>query len=325
MKLLSISEFISLIDNEIYCKLQDFDKYPNIQDLATYHLQKKGSRMIPIFAYWVAKVLDLNLTKTIVVATAIELFHNFTLIHDDIIDRDTWRRGQASLWTQFSEEEAIVIGDALNNLSILELNKLNDTDIDKIEFKHILSKFSQYSFKVYQGEYYDITYGRRKDIKEEDSIMMNRLKSGSTFAIISYLLSFMGIDDKSICLLFEDMGYNVGIYLQILNDLANYTSDEKNFSDWRNEKKSLPFIYLTLQEKYKDLKWNELSIESVIALIEDSKVYEKTLNMAQEYKELSLHLLDEIGQASMGKINCQSLKDIIRNDLEINKSNITKN
>ncbi|GEM_PF-2840112 len=325
MKLISLSDFISLIDQEIHDKLQDFDKYPNIQELASYHLQKKGSRMIPIFAYWVARVLDLNLTKTIVVATAVELFHNFTLIHDDIIDRDTWRRGQTSLWAKFSEEEAIVIGDALNNLSILELNKLNDTDIDKKEFKHILSSFSQYSFKVYQGEYYDITYGRRNDIKEEDSIMMNRLKSGSTFAIISYLLSFMGSGDKNIHLLFEDMGYNVGIYLQIINDLTDYMLDGKNFSDWRNKKKSLPFIYLTLQERYKNLEWNNLSIESVMDIIEDSKVHKKTLDKAQEYRELSLYLLDEIEQASMEKIECQSLKDIIRNDLEINKSCTTKN
>jgi len=325
MKLISLSDFLSLIDQEIHDKLRDLDKFPNIQEQASYHLQKKGSRMIPIFAYWVARVLDLNLTKTIIVTTAVELFHNFTLIHDDIIDRDAWRRDQASLWAKFSEEEAIVIGDTLNNLSVLELNKLNDTDVDKSEFKHILSSFSQYSFKVYQGEYYDIIYGHRSDIKEEDSIMMNRLKSGSTFAIISYLLSFLNSKNKNIHLLFEDMGYNVGIYLQIINDLTDYTLDGKNFSDWRNKKKSLPFIYLTLQEAYKDLEWSELSIESVMDIIEDSKVYEKTINKAQEYKELSLHILDEIEHASMGKIDCQSLKDIIRNDLEINKSCTTKN
>ena len=86
--------FIALVDQEIDSQAKKVKDYESLYSPISYHFSKLGSRMIPKISYIFYKILDINIDIAVTITSSIELFHNFTIVHDDIIDKDKLRRGQ---------------------------------------------------------------------------------------------------------------------------------------------------------------------------------------------------------------------------------------
>ena len=194
----------------------------------------------------VSNVNNLTLNKKkrdelIVIASAIEAIHTYSLIHDDLpaMDNSDYRRGKKSTHKKFDEATAILAGDALQSLSyeiICDDTDMNDSS--KISAISILSKACGKSGMVF-GQYLDIE-SESKAISHEDIEKIHSLKTGELIKAC-VLLGQTGNEDISLTKLLENVGQKIGLAFQITDDILEEVSDEKTLgknvnSDKRNDK-----------------------------------------------------------------------------------------
>ena len=219
--------------------------------------------------------------------TALELIHNGTLIHDDFIDDDQYRRGKNSVHTEYGKKRAVLAGDILLSMSLKYATKTGKISI--------VEQLSEAAVKMVQGVALQ-TYFRRKIIPISKYLDLAYLKSGSLFetaAVIGGLLN--DIDEGSISRL-ANFGKNFGIAYQIRDDIVDIISNLDNpiRSDILNGDISLPLIYAVESENIsqtcKDLllkifhgEKTEFNESEVLGIFYESNAFDKALDKMKCY------------------------------------------
>ncbi len=260
------------------------------------------------------------------VATAVELFHNFTLIHDDIVDGDTLRRGRPTVWKLWGIPHAINSGDA-QLLMVYEVLQKNDklSADNKIAISQFLTK--QY-LKVAEGQYLDfvLTEAKLGDsvVSEETYYKMIECKTADLIAAAAKVAGMVaGVSEVEQEALFQ-YGLNLGIAYQICDDVVSIwgTSDntgKRNYSDLLERKKTLPILYayekLSRKGKEKLLGYynsgEELSLEDVreiVELLESVNVCEEMSRLINRYATLAKTSAENI---SLSESKCNTLRNIV--------------
>jgi len=154
----------------------------------------------------------------------VEVFHNFTLMHDDIMDAAPLRRGQATVHEKWGDDVAILSGDVML-VAAYELL----TTVDDKYFKRVVKRFNRTAAEVCEGQQFDMNFATRDDVTEEEYLNMIRLK---TSVLLGFALELGGIisdaDDKTIGLLYET-GVNMGLGFQLKDDLLDVYGDPEKF------------------------------------------------------------------------------------------------
>ena len=182
----------------------------------------KSKKIRPILSILAYKLKKNNWQKIVQYVIAIELFHNFTLIHDDIIDNAILRRGEKTIHNKWNNNIGILAGDLLMILA----NKLFSNLPLKIMQK-VLKRFNEIAIKIFEGQHYDMNYENEKLITEKQYINMIRLK---TATLIGFSLELGGILSKMKNLDIKNLyrfGEFIGIGFQLQDDYLDVFGDKK--------------------------------------------------------------------------------------------------
>jgi geranylgeranyl diphosphate synthase type I len=175
-------------------------------------------------------------------AAAVELVHDFSLIHDDIEDGDEERRQRATVWCLWGEPQAINVGDAMHSLARLALWKLEEHQIDPHKVRRAAQLLDETCLELCEGQYLDIRYESQFDINTEGYLEMIDRKTAALISCSITLGALIGTDDQDIVARFGRFGRKLGLAYQMVDDVLGIWGS-KSASDIQKKKKTLPVIY----------------------------------------------------------------------------------
>ena len=278
-----------------------FDKFDMnvnfyLKDPIKYSLNSKGKRLRPIICMLSCEIFGGSYRDTTDAFIALELIHNGTLIHDDVIDDDNFRRGQNSVHTKFGNKRAILAGDILLSLSLKYAVKTGKIGI--------VGRLSDAAVKMVQGVAIQ-TQMRGKVVSMQQYLDLAYLKSGSLFetaAVIGGLLK--DIDDESVRKI-SNFGKYFGLAYQIRDDITDMTTDPASptRSDIANGDISLPLIYAleskSIRQSDHDMlskifegKLAEYREADVLRIYNETGALDKTVEKMEYYAEESSRALE---------------------------------
>lgn len=269
-----------------------------------YTLSIGGKRLRPVLCMMGCELHGGECESAMPAAIAIEIFHNFTLVHDDIMDNSPIRRGQPTVFKKWNTNVAILSGDVMFAKAYEYVAKL------KVEnLREILNIFTDTAIKVCEGQQYDMDYEVLADVGISDYLKMITLKTAVlTGASLKIGALIAGASAEQADLLYN-FGLNLGIVFQLQDDLLDVFSDESKFgkkagSDIRSGKKTYLFLKtLDLlspgeREEFYVMyttghNGEEEKIEQVKKVYEALDIKKHVISLMQEYHNESLNILSQ--------------------------------
>ncbi len=191
----------------------------------TYLMALGGKRMRPLLCVLAYQLKSKDYQHVIPAAISVEIFHNFTLMHDDIMDKAPLRRGQATVHEKWNDPIAILSGDVMLVKAYEQLIKHVPTD----KLKSVLEKFNQCAAEVCEGQQHDMNFETQSQVSIAQYIDMIRQK---TAVLLGFSLELGGIlsgaNEEDSILLYA-MGVNIGIGFQLMDDLLDVYADQAAF------------------------------------------------------------------------------------------------
>jgi geranylgeranyl diphosphate synthase type I len=218
-------------------------------------------------------------------AAAVELIHNFSLIHDDIEDASNERHHRPTVWKLWGESQAINAGDAMFTLAYLALLKLKERGITDEKIASSTEMLSLACLRLCEGQYLDVEYENRLDITVEDYLDMAAKKTAALFAASTSLGAYLGSEDSKLVDCFHLFGKELGTAYQICDDILGIWGTEetigKSAGDISQRKKTLPVVYGLQNSKSESRKRLE-------------RLYSQKSIMGEDIREVT-SILDHIG------------------------------
>ena len=241
-----------------------------------YILNSNGKRLRPFLVLLSAKAVGGNFKSAYNAAAAVELLHNFTLVHDDIMDNANKRRGRLTLHKKYDNSTAILVGDSL--LSVAYEYLLKDCNGNS---KSILNSFTNSLEEICEGQSLDTEFEKRKKVSLEEYVEMIKKKTASLVKICCEIGAILGGGNQTDVKAMANYGLNIGIAFQIQDDLLDITAKEERFGkriggDLIEGKKT----YLFIKALEKSTGTNRIMLRKVI---ENKGI---RINQVKKYKEL---------------------------------------
>ena len=219
-------------------------------------------------------------------AAGLEVFHSFTLIHDDIMDRSPLRRGVDTVWKKWNPDTAILSGDVMCIDSYSRITKCPPECLPEV-----MALFSKTAAEVCEGQQYDMDFESRETVRMEEYIKMIGLKTGVLIACSAKMGALIAGAPEKDCESLYDYGYNLGLAFQVADDYLDAFGDEKVFGkpiggDILNEKKS----WLTVRacEKASDEELGELLAAFRTPAVTDEEKASKIARVKDMYLRLGV-------------------------------------
>lgn len=218
-------ERIRNIIEELFDKIEFPDTPNGLYDPLRYMMGIGGKRIRPALCLLSYSLFKDEFTEEVLApAAAIEIFHTFTLIHDDIMDRSPLRRGQQTVWKKWNEDTAILSGDVM---LIDAYKRIAQAPIECRE--QVLSLFSTTAAQVCEGQQYDMDFEQMDDVSMSEYEKMIGLKTAVLIACAAQMGAMMGNASKTMHQALYDYGYQVGMAFQVADDYLDAFGDEKVF------------------------------------------------------------------------------------------------
>ncbi len=260
-----MTEYIKIFEHYLKKELK-YIKPENLYNPVKYLLESGGKRLRPIIALNVSELLGGKIFDTLPAAAALEIFHNFTLAHDDIMDNSMLRRGKKTINSKWDNNTGILSGDVMLIISYEVLNQYQDS-----KYIHLSKKLTEISRLVCEGQQADMDFASKNDITENEYFEMIKNK---TAVLIGCSFMFGGIvaeaNDLNTNLLYE-IGLNLGIAFQLEDDLLDCFGDQEKFGkkiggDIIEKKKTLLYLFTNLKlESEKKLEFENIFNSNEIA------------------------------------------------------------
>lgn len=252
-------EYLEKYQNIVEKAIEDnaFTGYPqDLYDPINYIMQIGGKRFRPIIGLMGCDLFDGDLEKTLKPTLAIEYFHNFSLMHDDIMDEAEVRRGKKSVHYKYGLSGAILSGDALLVKSYQFFE-----DLEPILFKAAIRLFSKTAIQICEGQQLDINFSEKKDVSIDDYFEMITLKTGVLPAAALQIGAMIAGASQEDAQNLYDFGKHIGIAFQLMDDYLDVFGDtqltgKKHGGDIFENKKTI--LYLKALEKALDEDRDEL-------------------------------------------------------------------
>jgi geranylgeranyl diphosphate synthase, type II len=190
----------------------------------SYLMQLGGKRMRPVLVLISAELFGGNVFKALDAAIGIELFHNFTLMHDDIMDKAPLRRGNPTVHVKWNESAAILSGDVMFVEAYKLMIKVEDSILRKV-----LDIFSDTASGVCQGQQADMNFEKRDNVSLEEYIEMIRLKTAVLLAGSMQIGALIGGAEQEQAGLLYEFGENLGLAFQLQDDILDVYGDPEKF------------------------------------------------------------------------------------------------
>jgi geranylgeranyl diphosphate synthase type II len=270
-----------------------------------YILGLGGKRIRPVLTLMAAEAFDTDCKEALAAALAVEVFHNFSLVHDDIMDNAPLRRGQATVHEKWNLNTGILSGDAMLILAYQYFEQY-EPEI----FRDLAKLFSKTALEVCEGQQWDVDFEMRDDVTIEEYIKMIEYKTAVLVAAAMKMGAIISKTSVENADLIYDFGLNLGIAFQLQDDYLDVFGDPKTFGkqvggDIIENKKT--YLYLKALELSNDADKYELvnlytihpadssdKIESIKDHYVESGAAEATQLSIKEYTEKAFVTLDKI-------------------------------
>ncbi len=264
--------------------------------------------------------------KALPAAAALELLHNFTLIHDDIEDNDHERRGMPTVWQVWGRAQGINTGDAMHVLARMALLNLEAMNIPSARIIRAARILDEACLRLCEGQYMDISFEERLDIEVDDYLEMIAGKTAALFASSLEIGALLGTDDAQKIKRLSEFGRNLGMAFQIQDDVLgiwgeNSKTGKSTASDITKKKKTLPVIYAmrkagpekreTLISIYKQEAIAPEYIPRVMNLLDEAGARQYSADAARRYSNMAMEELAKAGVPTSFKDDFISLADFV--------------
>ena len=262
-----------------------------------YTLRLGGKRLRPLLCCVAAATFSPEWQRALPAAVALEIFHNFTLLHDDLMDRSPLRRGQETVFRRWGDNTAILSGDAMSIEAYASLAEIEEKALLGV----IVPLFSQMALEVCIGQQLDMEFETRSEVRPEEYMEMIRLKTSVLLGASLQIGALIGGAQPVDALRLYEAGVQLGLAFQIQDDLLDVYGDEQTFGkpiggDIIHAKKTLLLLY-TLEQ----LQGDALSeLRSILALSPEERTG-KVDRVRQLY--------DEAGTRTYAEAEVQRLTD----------------
>lgn len=298
------NDFYSLIERHI-AALSFNGNPPELYEPLSYMLSLGGKRLRPVLVLMANDLFDGEVKKAIPAALAVEVFHNFTLVHDDIMDKADIRRGQPTVHKKWNETVGILSGDLM---MIKATQLLCETDTNRL--KDLLEVFNQTAVEVCEGQQIDMNFETRQDVSVEEYIEMITLKTavllGGSLKLGALVAGASNEDANHL----YDFGKNIGIAFQIQDDILDSFGEgdkvgKKIGGDIAANKKTLLLINalekadtLTRQEMEQFMHNSKVSeqqkIDGILAIYNKLNVRETANQLKEQYLQQAFAHLQKV-------------------------------
>ena len=248
-----------------------------------------------------------DVSQTLPAAAALELIHNFSLIHDDIEDASCERHQQPTVWKLWGQSQAINAGDATFTLAYLALLRLRKNGIADEKVIHSIHTLTKACVELCEGQYLDIDFESHLDVTINGYLGMIRKKTAALLATSSYLGAYLGTEDKELVNSLSRFGEELGMAYQIRDDVLGIWGKKENVGkpvgdDISQRKKTLPVVYGLensrgeYKERLKKLYSQKLiqyeDITEVAGILEQLGARDYAQNLSDQYYQRASAQLD---------------------------------
>ena len=219
----SHEEIIQLINKE----LQHFNWNKNpygLYEPIEYVLSLGGKRLRPTLLLLSCNLFSENISEAIPPALGIEIFHTFTLLHDDLMDKADLRRGHLTVHKKWNENIAILSGDVMQTIAFQLMTKAPSACLKKC-----LDLFSQTAIEVCEGQQYDMEFEKRQEVLPEEYLEMIRLKTAVLLGASMKIGAWIGGAAEEDAQTLYEAGINMGIAFQLKDDLLDVYGNSAEF------------------------------------------------------------------------------------------------
>lgn len=242
------------------------------------------------------------------VAAAIELIHNYSLVHDDIQDDDEFRRHKPTVWKIWGKPQAINVGSAMKTIANNSVFALSGSDIPLIRLIEILKVINGGCLQMIEGQYLDISFEGKKKIKVEDYLEMVHRKTAALIESSLQIGALLFLDPDKVEP-FKKFGNLLGMAFQIEDDILGIWGNDSQTgkpsgNDIKKKKKSLPIVYFLnnsshdkrelFEEIYKSEYITENDFNRIMEFLNESDTREFCNKTAQSYHKAAMDELEKL-------------------------------
>ena len=295
------------IRKPVAAEMREFESYFNRtlqSDIPFFHLilntviRRKGKQMRPLLVFLTAKLNGTVNETAFIAATFIELLHTATLVHDDVVDDASERRGLPSINVLYNSKIAVLLGDYL-----LAQGMLISVERQRFDMLGIVSDAVK---EIVKGELVQLQKTRKLDIKEEDYFRIIRMKTAALISACTACGASSVTSDRETIARMKEFGENLGVAFQIKDDLLDYTGDgltgKREGNDIKEKKITLPLIHALreagpLERRHiiriiRRKKKGRKEIGEVIAFVKNHKGLEYAETKMREYSDRAMKILE---------------------------------
>ncbi|MEJ2487922.1 MAG: polyprenyl synthetase family protein [Anaerolineales bacterium] len=263
-------------------------------------VKAQGKRIRPLLLLLVAEAVGGDIEKAMPAAAAVEILHNFSLIHDDIEDNSPTRRGRETLWKRHGIPLAINAGDSMFTLAFQALAKLSDHHTPERCLK-VYKLFTQTCLSLTKGQHLDISFERSANVQVPDYLEMIQGKTAALLSGSAEIGALLGGATPNEQETYKDLGNFVGLGFQAHDDLLGIWGDadvtgKSTSSDLLARKKTLPVLYgLEQSGRFADMweeKITEVNAAELALQLKNEGAYDYTKNIASEYTQKAMNALE---------------------------------
>ena len=303
----NLKDYRQLFSEELN-KLQELGEPLYLYDPIKHIIKSEGKRLRPFIVQFLGDLFNNDSDDTMNAAIGVELLHNFTLVHDDIMDEDELRHNVVTIHKKWDNAHAVLAGDGLGALGPLFIGKIKKNTLD------ILIRYNEVILEICEGQAYDMEFESR-DASVDEYLLMGAKKTGSLFEFCFEVSSLISDDYLEFKSELKELGRNLGIIFQIQDDILEMSTSSENMgkgtsSDIERKKKT---ILSSMALDHDKEEWNSLQLK-----IEDYPLEEKKAMLKEYY--ISSGIIDRANELLLNfdkkcKDIIKLLPDTIHNDM----------
>ncbi|MDP3313616.1 MAG: polyprenyl synthetase family protein [Lutibacter sp.] len=292
-------DFLTYLNSQVIVK-----EPVNLYNPVYYMLQLGGKKLRPILTILTCDLFNGDYNKSFDAALAVEVFHNFTLIHDDIMDNAPLRRGEETVHKKWDVNTGILSGDAM----MIMAYKCFESYEPQLQ-SELLYVFNKAALEVCEGQQFDVDFETRNDVTIVEYIKMITYKTSILVAVAMQMGAIIANAKTKEAEAIYNFGLNLGIAFQLQDDYLDTFGDSKIFGkqiggDILENKKT--FLFLKCLEIANDVDKNDLlhwygsnsrvdeKVEAVTNIFKRNQVSEQTIQEIKQYTQKAFSFLDQL-------------------------------